>query len=125
MSNYRRLDRDKYVTRTRYEKVLAERDELKKLVKSLQDKYEPKVKEDNQKAHNLEELKGLEFQGIKLEPISNTLQNFSSYKKYKINDTYDYVKISVKHIKENGEVDLELACDSIATQLAHKGYCYD
>lgn len=124
MSNYRRLDRDRYVTRTRYEKVLAERDELKKLVKSLQDKYEPKVKEDNQKAHN-PELKGLEFQGVKLEPISKTLQNSSSYKKYKINDTYDYVKISVKHIKEDGEVDLELACDSISTQLAHKGYFHD
>lgn len=124
MANYRRLDRDKYVTKTQYEKVLAERDRLKKLVKALQDKYEPKTMEDNQETHNLE-LKGFEFQGVSLEPICETLQNSSTYRKYKINNSYDYIRISVKHITEDGEVDLELAYDDLITQLSHKGYFHD
>lgn len=124
MANYRRLDRDKYVTKTQYEKVLAERDRLKKLVKALQDKYEPKTMEDNQETHNLE-LKGFEFQGVSLEPIYETLQNSSTYRKYKINNSYDYIRISVKHITEDGEVDLELAYDDLITQLSHKGYFHD
>lgn len=124
MANYRRLDRDKYVTKTQYEKVLAERDRLKKLVKALQDKYEPKTVEDNQETHN-PELKGFEFQGVSLEPISGTLQNSSTYRKYKINNSYDYIRISIKHITEDGEVDLELAYDDLITQLSHKGYFHD
>ena len=124
MANYRRLDRDKYVLRTQYEKVLAERNELKKLVKTLQDKYEPKTEENNQEIHVLE-LKGFEFQGVKLEPISEILQNSNSYKKYKINETYDYIRVPTKFINEDGELDLDLAFDTISTQLTHKGYCYD